>query len=163
MLHGSRGEQAIDERQGRPCGLRMSGYSSPTFCNARSIDRIRPENRCARSLSNQDSTDIRRRPSLSNAIPFGISPRVSTLMCRIDSSAASIHLTTFADGRGLTISEMTLVSSRNPLTGQYLDRYRDLSSGPNPIYIAVNGERTRLSSSAGADVRSIPQIARRRE
>jgi len=65
----------------------------------------------------------------------------------------------FSNGRGFTISEITLVSSRNPLTGQYLDRYRDLFSGPNPIHIAVNGERTRLSSLDGAAAPSIAQTA----
>ncbi len=51
-------------------------------------------------------------------MPSLISPKVITLAKRESGSAASSQLMTRASGYGLMNSEMTFVSTRNPLTGQ---------------------------------------------
>src|ERR1700730_4438686 len=60
-----------------------------------------------------------------------ISPKVRTLRQSRLSSVASIHLVTVGSGLGFMSSEMTLVSSRNPLTGQPSDR--SLASVPDRL------------------------------
>jgi hypothetical protein len=50
--------------------------------------------------------------------PLRISPQVRTLKNKSSSSVASIHVVTFGFAFGLMSSEMTFVSSKNPLTAQ---------------------------------------------
>src|SRR5262249_57692533 len=82
-----------------------------------SIDRILLAKRTRRSISTQFSRSVLRRLSDNAAMPFLISPSVSTLRKSISSGAVSTHAITRGSGFGLTSSDIQFVSRRNPVTG----------------------------------------------
>ncbi len=124
---------------------------------ARSIDRILPAKRAGKSTPSQLSSCERRFPETKPATPLRISPIVSTLRCRRDSSVASIHSSTLRSGLGLTTSEMQFVSSRNPFTIRSPAPGRASAQDRDLLPPAEIRERTELDSLAGATLRKAPR------
>ena len=119
--------------------LDMNGDTSNTSMNINNgfilqlllVQRLRPAKRRTRSWSSHVSRETRRDASDRDAMRLRISPKVRTLRQSRLSSVASIHRVTVGSGLAFTSSEMTLVSSRNPLTGQPSDR--SLASVPDRL------------------------------
>jgi len=107
-----------------------------------SIGKSRPWKRDGRSTCSQDSSRPRRCPERRRCTPFLISPSVSTLRNRIDSSVSSIQRRTWSSGSGLINSKMTLVSSRKPVTALWLFRNRAADPVEHPNQRAANPRRT---------------------
>src|ERR1039457_5207297 len=78
----------------------------------RSMGRMRPSKRVDNSSASHTANRSRRRPSGSSSIPRRISAKDTTVKNVRSSSVSASHAMTCGSGRGLTHSEITLVSSR---------------------------------------------------
>ena len=103
---------------------------------------IRPAKRSLRSWSSQARSRAFLRPSGSGAMPFWISPSVSTLRYRSSSRCSASQAATAIEGRGLVNSDTTHVSSRY-LTGGRSGRCRGRGRGRGGRRAGANGRRTR--------------------
>src|ERR1022692_2154909 len=81
----------------------------------RVTDRMRPENRLARSVSIHASSSALRFPGDRRMIPLRNSPKLTALMNNVSRFCAATHVLTLGSGWGRTNSDGTLVSNRKPL------------------------------------------------
>lgn len=126
--------------------------AAQTDATGRSTTRVRPANQTSSSRRSQSPNSVRRRPGVSNSIPFSISARVITLTYCTERDVDSTQLRTPRSGPATRLySDSTLVSSRYPvIPGEWI------AAVPGTAPDQAQNQRTANSAVAQTDCETAP-------